>query len=245
MSWSRRIIEIESGRISGVTSPNGVTAFKGVPYAHPPLGAFRWQPPGSPTSWAGVRDCSIVGPRCVQPDRNVKSIGYYGPEVESEDCLYLNVWTANGSAAEKRPVMVWFHGGAFFQGSGAIPPFQGQNLAARGVVVITVNYRLGRLGFLAHPELTRESINAASGNYGLLDQVAALSWIKRNIATFGGDPDCSSCGCVASMGLAAVAAHRLGGIIPVGAIFKASIKIGQARSKRQPPIVDEPLRVLG
>jgi para-nitrobenzyl esterase len=184
-----RAVDIAGGRVSGVLCAGGATAFKGIPYARPPVGALRWQAPQPVVSWNGVRDCSAFGARCIQPSRPATSIGYFGPEIESEDCLYLNVWTADASPAEKRPVMVWFHGGAFYLGSGALPLFDGEHLVMQGAVIVTVNYRLGRLGFLAHPELTRESNHAASGNYGLLDQIAALAWVQRNIASFGGDPD--------------------------------------------------------
>jgi para-nitrobenzyl esterase len=182
------IVQIDSGRLSATSGADGVTAFKGIPYAKPPIGDLRWRAPQPPEPWAGVRRADTFGPRCVQPSRRENSISYYGPEQESEDCLFLNVWTAAAGAGEKRPVMVWLHGGAFYVGSGAIALFDGAYLANRGTVVVTVNYRLGRLGFLAHPELTRES--GFSGNYGLLDQIAALQWVKHNIAAFGGDPDC-------------------------------------------------------
>ena len=129
------------------------------------------------------------GPRCVQPNRPAHAVGYFGAEPESEDCLYLNVWTAAPTAGEKRPVMLWLHGGAFLVGSGSLPIFDGSALAQRGAVVVTINYRLGRLGFLAHPELSAEQPYRASGNYGLLDQIAALRWVQANIAAFGGDPN--------------------------------------------------------
>jgi para-nitrobenzyl esterase len=180
------IVEIGSGRLSGTTSAvSGVHIFKGIPYAAAPVGDLRWRGPQPVAPWIGVRPAETYGPRCVQPDRREDSISYYGPERESEDCLYLNVWSA-AVAGDKAPVMVWFHGGAYFVGSGALPIFDGAPLAAAGAVIVTVNYRLGRLGFLAHPELTREA--GFSGNYGLLDQIAALRWVKANIAAFGGDP---------------------------------------------------------
>jgi len=177
--------------LSGTASPDGsVLSFKGVPYARPPLGPLRWAPPEPPEAWSGTRDAKTFGPRSIQPERPKTSISYFGPERESEDCLYLNVWTAAKSDDERRPVMVWFHGGAFQVGSGSFPIFDGANLARRGVVAVTVNYRLGPLGFLAHPELTSQSRHRSSGNYGLLDQIAALSWVRDNIAGFGGDPGC-------------------------------------------------------
>jgi para-nitrobenzyl esterase len=183
---SNKLIDIESGKLSGVDCRDGVVAFKGVPYAKPPLGELRWRAPQRHEAWTGVRPANAFGPRCVQPSRRENSISYFGPEPESEDCLFLNVWTAAKDPDAKLPVMVWFHGGAFYIGSGALSLFNGEYLANRGVVIVTVNYRLGRLGFLAHSELTKES--GFSGNYGLLDQIAALQWIQRNIAAFGGDP---------------------------------------------------------
>lgn len=176
-----------SGWLAGTITADGeIQVFKGIPYAAPPIGKLRWRPPQLVTPWSGVRPATEFGPRCIQPDRSQRSIGYFGPEMESEDCLYLNIWTQGRSGI--RPVMVWFHGGAFYLGSGSLPIFNGEQLARAGVVLVTVNYRLGRLGFLAHPELSRESGYGASGNYGLLDQVAALRWIQDNIASFGGDP---------------------------------------------------------
>jgi para-nitrobenzyl esterase len=139
--------------------------------------------------WDGVRPADKFGPRCIQPDRVRNAVGYFDPEPQSEDCLYLNVWTAS-AGGDRRPVMVWIHGGAFTVGSGALPFSNGENLARAGVVVVTINYRLGRLGFLAHPELSAEQSYHASGNYGLLDQIAALRWVRDNIAAFGGDPNC-------------------------------------------------------
>jgi para-nitrobenzyl esterase len=179
-------VQIESGRLRGAASAEpGVCVFKGIPYAAPPLGDLRWRSPQPAVPWQGERSALAFGPRCVQPNRREHSISYYGPEAENEDCLYLNVWSG-AAAGGKLPVMVWFHGGAFFVGSGGLPPFDGARLARSGAVIVTVNYRLGRLGFLAHPELTREA--GSSGNYGLLDQIAALRWVQRNIAAFGGDP---------------------------------------------------------
>ena len=182
-------IETKSGRLSGVRSADGaVLAFKGTPYARPPVGALRWRAPEPTEKWSGVRAADQFGPRAIQPDRHVNSISYFGPERESEDCLTLNLWTAAKDDDEHRPVMVWFHGGAFRVGSGSLPIFDGENLARAGVIPVTVNYRLGPLGFLSHPDLSRESPHGSSGNYGLLDQIAALQWVADNIAAFGGDP---------------------------------------------------------
>ena len=137
-----------------------------------------------------MRPADAFGPRAIQPNRPPHAVGYFGPEAESENCLTLNIWTAANDRDERRPVMVWFHGGAFLVGSGSLPIFDGEALALHGVVLVTVNYRLGRLGFLAHPGLSAEQPYRASGNYGHLDQIAALCWVRDNIAAFGGDPGC-------------------------------------------------------
>ncbi len=182
-------VQVQGGCISGIASADGaVRAFLGVPYARPPLGDSRWRPPQPVEPWQGVRRTDAFAPRCFQPSRPGNSISFMGNEPESEDCLYLNVWTAANTKDERRPVMVWFHGGAYYLGSGAVPLFHGEQLARKGVILVTLNYRLGRLGFLAHPELSKESGHRVSGNYGLLDQIAALRWVQDNIAAFGGDP---------------------------------------------------------
>ena len=183
-------MQVEGGSLSGVSSPDGVVrAFKGIPYARAPVGDLRWRAPQRVEPWHCIRPADEFSPRCIQPSRAENSIGFFGTEPEREDCLYLNVWTAAVSNDEKRPVMVWFHGGAYYLGSGALSIFNGENLARNGVVLVTVNFRLGRLGFLAHPELSGESPHRSSGNYGLLDQLAALRWVQENIAAFGGDPE--------------------------------------------------------
>ena len=183
------VVQVESGSLAGRWNDDQtVCTFKGIPYASPPLGHLRWRPPQPPERWSGTRPADTFGPRCVQPNRPPHAVGYFGAEPESEDCLYLNVWTAAPSPSEKRPVMLWLHGGAFLVGSGSLPIFDGSALARRGAVVVTINYRLGRLGFLAHPELSAEQSYCTSGNYGLLDQIAALRWVQTNIAAFGGDP---------------------------------------------------------
>ncbi len=180
-----------SGALRGVAAAPGVTVFKGIPYAAPPVGARRWQAPAPPESWTGIRDASAFGPQCTQPARFAP--GGRGPAAptsapSSEDCLTLNVWTPAASSSDGLPVMVWLHGGGFTINAGSAPPYDGEALARRGVVIVTVNYRLGALGFLAHPALSRESERGVSGNYGLLDQLAALRWVRANIAAFGGDP---------------------------------------------------------
>lgn len=178
-------IAIDSGQIEG--SQMGTSrVFKGIPYAAPPVGPLRWRPPQPVPSWRGVRKATSHSPACPQ----LESYPPDAPrEPTSEDCLTLNVWAPATKGAGKLPVMVWIHGGGLMNGSGSLPHYAGDQLAARGVVVVTINYRLGVLGFLAHPELNRESQHGGSGNYGLLDQIAALKWVKRNIAAFGGDPD--------------------------------------------------------
>lgn len=163
---------------------SSVTAFKGIPYAAPPVGRLRFRAPQSPLPWRGVKRADHFGAICPQP------VGApAGGQTMSENCLYLNVWTGARSPAVRRPVFVWIYGGAFTFGSGSEPAFNGAALAHKGLVVVTFNYRLGPLGFLATPALSRESGHDASGNYGLLDMIAALKWVRRNIAAFGGDPD--------------------------------------------------------
>jgi para-nitrobenzyl esterase len=177
-------VATESGAVEGVRAAD-VTVYKGIPFAAAPVGPLRWRPPAPPTPWTGVRIADRFSPTCMQP-------GAYPADAPaepmSEDCLYLNLWAPAGATPDaKLPVMVWIHGGGFLNGSASTPLYAGDELARRGVIVVTANYRLGALGFLAHPELTRESPNAVSGNYGLLDQLAALAWVKRNIVAFGGD----------------------------------------------------------
>jgi len=175
------VIQLLSGPIIGSTE-NDVCIFLGIPYAAPPLGNLRWKPPQEVAPWTDVRSSTIYGSSCPQP-------GQRDNDTFSEDCLYLNVWTPAEKAEARLPVMVWIHGGAFNFGSGSQPEYDGKNLALKGVVVVTLNYRLGPLGFLAHPLLTDESEHGTSGNYGLLDQIAALQWVQKNIAAFGGDRD--------------------------------------------------------
>ena len=174
----------KQGLVEGLTDSGG-RVFRGIPYAAPPMGDLRWREPLPGASWKGVRKATEFGPRCVQGPIFDDMVFRDQP---SEDCLYLNVWTPARSGAEKLPVMVWIHGGGFQAGSASEPRQDGGRLARRGVVVVSLNYRLGVFGFLAHPALTKESARGASGNYGLMDQVAALQWISGNIARFGGDP---------------------------------------------------------
>lgn len=177
-------VPTESGLIEGV-SIGALTVYKSIPYAAPPVGELRWRAPERPVRWSGVREADKFGPVCMQSGASVPGAA---DEPVSEDCLTLSIWTAAKSRDEKLPVMVWIPGGGFTQESASMPLYWGDTLAKRGVIVVTINYRVGVFGFLAHPELTRESASHSSGNYGLLDQIAALGWIQRNIAAFGGDP---------------------------------------------------------
>ena len=176
----------ESGSVSGVRE-GGLSVYKGVPFAAPPIGDLRWRPPERVAPWTGTRKADGFAPACMQV--GVSMPGETPPAV-SEDCLYLNIWTPTKSTHAHLPVMVWIYGGGYINGSASMPLYWGDQLAHKGVIVVTIAYRLGPLGFLAHPELTRESPHHSSGNYGLMDQIAALEWIQRNIAAFGGDPKC-------------------------------------------------------
>jgi len=177
-------VETGSGRVAGI--PGKVSIFKGIPFAAPPLGQLRWRPPVPVTPWSGVRPAVEAGPDPVQVP-----LPGSAPRTRpmSEDCLTLNIWTPAARGGENLPVMVWIPGGSFVAGSGADPMCDGENFARKGVVLVTINYRVGLFGFLAHPALTSESEHHASGNYGLLDQIAALRWIRDNIAAFGGNPN--------------------------------------------------------
>jgi para-nitrobenzyl esterase len=176
--------QTDKGTIRGVTS-DGLTVYKGVPFAAAPTGALRWRPPQAAAAWRGVRKAEEFAPACMQ--MGVSMPGEL-PPIISEDCLYLNIWKPAGAGRQKLAVLVKIYGGGFSSGSAAMPLYWGDKLAKKGIIVVTFGYRVGPFGFLAHPELTAESPNHSSGNYGLLDQVAALQWIKRNIGAFGGDP---------------------------------------------------------
>jgi para-nitrobenzyl esterase len=177
-------VRIETGLIQGIYS-GPLTVYKSIPYAAPPVGELRWREPHLATPWQGVRRADTFGPIAMQTGASVPGAP---PEPFSEDCLTLNIWAPVKPDAEKLPVMVWIPGGGFTQESASIPLYWGDALATRGVIVVTINYRVGLLGFFAHPDLSLESGHNSSGNYGLLDQIAALAWIKRNVAAFGGDP---------------------------------------------------------
>ena len=181
------VVRIDSGAVRGFER-HGVQAYLGIPYAAPPVGDRRWKEPAPATPWRETRACRIYGPVCPQPTAVTAENTVAGIDGD-EDCLYLNVWTPVERSTEQLPVMVWVHGGAFLVGSGSQTMYDGRHLAGRDVVVVTFNYRMGPLGFLALPALAQESPSGTTGNYGLLDQIEALRWVRRNIAAFGGDPE--------------------------------------------------------
>ncbi|MEP7307029.1 MAG: carboxylesterase family protein [Acidobacteriota bacterium] len=208
-------VKTEMGLIAGTaaTTQESVRSFKGIPFAAPPLGENRWRAPQPGAKWDGVRNGDAFGAPCTSGPAAARGGGGGGARggaggrggaaappaqavpaaprepARSEDCLYLNVWSSAKSAGDRRPVMVWIYGGGFTGGSGGLAWYDGENLAAKGPVIVTFNYRLGSLGFFAHPELVKESGHNASGNYGMMDAIAALQWVKRNISAFGGDPN--------------------------------------------------------
>jgi para-nitrobenzyl esterase len=181
-------IKILNGMIESTTPPkDGVRVFRGIPFAQPPVGALRWREPQPVKSWSGVRNADQFGSRCMQRTGPMADY-WFRSHGMSEDCLYLNVWTPAKSASERLPVLVYIFGGGFQNGDGSEPRYDGASMARKGIVAVTLNYRLNVFGFFAHPDLTKESPHHASGNYGLLDQVAALRWVRENIEAFGGDP---------------------------------------------------------
>jgi para-nitrobenzyl esterase len=179
-------VRTQAGLVQGSTE-DGLTVYKGIPFAAPPLGDLRWRAPAAPVAWTGVRSADKFTPACMQVPIVYAALGMESVTT-NEDCLYLNVWTPAKSPNEKLAVMVWIYGGGFTIGGTSISLYDGKNFAKKGVVLVSIAYRLGQFGFLAHPELTREQ-GGHSGNYGLLDQIAGLQWVKRNIAAFGGDPN--------------------------------------------------------
>jgi para-nitrobenzyl esterase len=210
-------VKIETGMLAGTvgSTQSTVRVFKGIPYAAPPLGENRWRAPQPAATWDGVRNADAFGAPCAAggpafggrggggarggargeargdapPAQPPAAVAPPREPARSEDCLFLNVWTSANSASDKRPVMMWIYGGGFTGGSGGMAWYDGENLAAKGPVIVTINYRLGSLGFFAHPDLAKEAGHPGSGNYGMMDAIAALQWIKRNIAAFGGDPN--------------------------------------------------------
>src|SRR5215208_4034434 len=204
-------VKIDSGLVEGTASGQpSVRVFKGIPFAAPPVGENRWKAPQPVAGWEGVRKADAFGAPCAAGPAGGGRGGGRGaapgaaapgaaasaapaaPSREparTEDCLYLNVWTSANSPGDRRPVMMWIYGGGFTGGSGGLAWYDGENLASKGPVIVTMNYRLGSLGFFAHPELAKESGHNGSGNYGMMDAIAMLQWVKRNIAAFGGDPN--------------------------------------------------------
>jgi para-nitrobenzyl esterase len=187
-------VKVDGGQVAGSVDRKSIAVFKGIPFAAPPVGDLRWRAPKPVIAWQGVKKADKFSAACVQEPSGPNGFGPWTAEFVthnkvSEDCLYLNVWTPAKSATERLPVFVWIYGGGFVQGSADVAIYDGQGLASKGLVVVTFNYRLGILGFLAHPELTAESGHNASGDYGLLDQIAALKWVHENIQNFGGDPE--------------------------------------------------------
>ena len=181
-------VRTANGVLEGVLSADGkVRVFKGIPYAAPPVGPLRWKAPQPAASWTGVRKAAEFGPRCMQG--RIYDDMIFRDNGPSEDCLYLNVWMPAAPAEARLPVMFWIYGGGFAAGSSSEPRQDGGNLSRKGVMIVSLNYRLGVFGFFSHPDLARESDRNAAGNYGLLDQVTALEWVHKNIAAFGGDPD--------------------------------------------------------
>ena len=178
----RPVVKIDTGLLAG-TNSGSINVFKGIPYAAPPTGVLRWRPPATAASWSGTRDASVFGAICPQPVREGVGMPRANRQPQSEDCLFLNVWSFVG--ARKAPVMVWIHGGGFRFGASSLRYYDGSDFAKDGVILVSLNYRLGALGFFAYPALAQD---ADSGNYGIMDQIAALQWVRRNISAFGGDP---------------------------------------------------------
>ncbi|WP_316800265.1 carboxylesterase/lipase family protein [Pedobacter frigidisoli] len=222
------ILNTKNGKIEGKISANGILVFKGIPYAKPPVGPLRWVAPQPLSNWEGVKTAFEFGPRPVQGS----NILYEFRSLEmSEDCLYLNVWTNAKTIKERKPVYVFIHGGSFVRGDGSQPAYDGESMAENDIVYVTINYRLGVFGFLSHPELTRESEFSASGNYGLLDQLQALNWIRANISAFGGDPDNITIG-GESVGGHSVSAH-MSSPLSRGLFARAIVESGSLLDNRQ------------
>jgi len=220
------IVKISNGTLQGVAEASGIHSFKGIPYAQPPVGDLRWKEPQPPGDWVSIRQADHFGPKAMQlpifSDMQFRSNGM------SEDCLYLNVWTPAHTKGEKLPVLVYFYGGGFVGGDGSENRYDGESLAKKGIVTVTINYRLGIFGFFAHPDLTKESDHQSSGNYGLMDQHAALLWVQKNIAAFGGDPEHVTIGgeSAGSMSVSAQVASPLSKGLFVGAIAESGSVLG-------------------
>jgi para-nitrobenzyl esterase len=236
-----READVTGGRVAGAVA-NGIASFKGIPFAAPPVGALRWKAPQPVKSWTGIKQASSYGLSCIQDAAAAKL--FNAPEGVSEDCLYLNVWTPAKSATESLPVMVWIYGGGFVLGQTSVPVYDGTKLAEKGVVLVSVAYRVGAFGFLAHPDLSRES-GKGSGNYGLQDQIAGLQWVKANIAKFGGDPNRvtifgESAGGIAVSMLAASPAAK--GLFQ-RAISESGGSFGSAKYSNEGGVIVPPLKV--
>jgi para-nitrobenzyl esterase len=188
-----QVVRVTGGQVAGVPGKNpALVVYKGIPFAAPPTGERRWQPPAPVVPWTGVRPASEFGASCIQniiPELKPWTYEFMTHTAVSEDCLFVNVWTAAKKPTKPLPVFVYIYGGGFNSGSGQVPLYDGEGLAAKGIIVVNFNYRVGPFGFLAHPELTKENPAHTSGNYGLYDQIAALKWVRDNIAAFGGDPN--------------------------------------------------------
>ncbi|TPG46574.1 carboxylesterase family protein [Sphingomonas glacialis] len=235
-AWADPVVKTESGLVEGVDTrgTTSIRIFRGVPYAAAPVGPLRWREPNPTKPWSGTLKAKAFAPRCMQ--QPLYSDMQFRSPSPSEDCLYLNIWTPakiSQAATGLLPVLIYFHGGGFVAGDGSEKRYDGAALAARGIVVVTVNYRLGMFGFFAHPDLTAESPHHASGNYGLLDQVAALKWVKRNIVAFGGDHKKITIGgeSAGSMAVSALMASQLSRDIIAGAIGES----GAMMQKWTPP----------
>lgn len=225
------VVEVTTGRLEGLMEPapgsdRAVAVFKGIPYAAAPVGELRWKAPEPPKRWHGIRDASAGGPPCIQPEYDASkeflpwTREFGSPGARSEDCLSLNVWTPQAERAARLPVLVFIHGGAFLNGSGLVSLYDGAPLASKGIVVVTLNYRLGVLGFLVHPDLAKESPHGVSGNYGMLDQIAALKWVQQNIEAFGGDPQRVT---IAGQSAGAVATYLLVASPQTKGLFRGAI----------------------
>ena len=226
-------IRTENGFVRG-QNENGLTVYRGIPFAAPPVGERRWRAPEPVGSWDGTRRADQFAPACMQLTRDNAVVGSSALPV-SEDCLYLNIWTPAKSASGQLPVMVWLPGGGFIAGATSTPTYGGDNLARKGVVVVSVAYRIGAFGFLATPELSAESGGHGSGNYGLLDQIAALKWVQRNIAAFGGDPNRVTVFGESAGGIAVsmLAASNLAKGLFVGAISESGGSFAPARQSEE------------
>src|SRR3982751_5016559 len=188
------VVNTDAGLISGATNNDGkIHVFKGIPFAAPPVGELRWKAPQPVQHWSGIRECDSFSASPMQESPAPFSMWseefLIRKQPISEDCLYLNVWTSSILPTKKLPVLVWIYGGGFSSGGTNVPIYDGEAMAKKGIVFVSINYRVGIFGFFAHPELTKESTTHSSGNYGLMDQIAALQWVQKNIAAFGGDPN--------------------------------------------------------